>query len=277
MRPKQMARTLSLALLAVAAAVALATRVSGQHTSSATFDIPFDKLPGGRMDAKGNLDPTSSPEDAHAGAFVAAKKLGLFRNFEWLHWVPTAPSKRDADDRRMERRRPRRLSDRVGIDGPRHRRRLPVLGPQQLHEHHRPGRDPRREDLQDPGESGKESAGRGRQMPQLTVDNGKTAVRDRELRPYNYTSTRRRRADADGPQRRDRHGRRRDHVHAGSADVPAGGRRREGAQGVLAHEFYLWHDPRQLEPFPRPLADLRIAGRGSRSSRRSPTRRPAMC
>jgi len=43
------------------------------------------------MDAKGNLDPTSSPKDAHDGAFVAAKKLGLFRNFEWLHWIPTAP------------------------------------------------------------------------------------------------------------------------------------------------------------------------------------------
>ena len=47
------------------------------------------------MDAQGNLDPTSSPKDAHAGAFVAAKKLGLFRNFEWVHWVPTAPSKKD--------------------------------------------------------------------------------------------------------------------------------------------------------------------------------------
>ncbi len=57
-----------------------------------TFDIPFDKLPGGRMNAKGELDPKSSPEDAHKGAFVAAKKLGLFRNFEWVHWMPTAES-----------------------------------------------------------------------------------------------------------------------------------------------------------------------------------------
>ena len=38
-----------------------------------TFDIPFAKLPGGRMNAKGELDPTSSPKDAHDGAFVAAK------------------------------------------------------------------------------------------------------------------------------------------------------------------------------------------------------------
>jgi hypothetical protein len=60
-----------------------------------TFDIPFAQLPGGRMNAQGELDPTSSPEDAHKGAFVAAKKLGLFRNFEWVHWIPTVPSKKD--------------------------------------------------------------------------------------------------------------------------------------------------------------------------------------
>src|SRR5262245_10112931 len=94
MRSKATARTLSPALLAVGVVAALATGVSGQNTWP-TFDIPFDKLPGGRMDAQGNLDPTSSPKDAHAGAFVAAKKLGLFRNFEWLHWVPTAASTRD--------------------------------------------------------------------------------------------------------------------------------------------------------------------------------------
>ena len=60
-----------------------------------TFDIPFATMPGGRLNAKGELDPTSSPDDAHKGAFVAARKLGLFRNFEWVHWVPTAPSKKD--------------------------------------------------------------------------------------------------------------------------------------------------------------------------------------
>ena len=60
-----------------------------------TFDIPFAELPGGRMDASGKLDATSSPKDAHAGAFAAAKKLGLFFNFEWVHWLPTAPSTRD--------------------------------------------------------------------------------------------------------------------------------------------------------------------------------------
>src|SRR4051812_46156904 len=60
-----------------------------------TFDIPSARLPGGRVNARGELDPKSSPADAHKGAFVAAKKLGLFRNFVWLHWVPTAPSKKD--------------------------------------------------------------------------------------------------------------------------------------------------------------------------------------
>lgn len=28
---------------------------------------------------------------------LAAKRLGLFRNFEWLHWVPTVPSERDPE------------------------------------------------------------------------------------------------------------------------------------------------------------------------------------
>ena len=45
------------------------------------FDIPFAKLPGGRMNAQSELDPKSSPEDAHKGAFVAAKKLGLSRAY----------------------------------------------------------------------------------------------------------------------------------------------------------------------------------------------------
>src|SRR5262249_54040881 len=39
--------------------------VPGNYT---VFDIPFAKLPGGRMNAQGELDPKSSPEDAHKGA-----------------------------------------------------------------------------------------------------------------------------------------------------------------------------------------------------------------
>ena len=79
-------------LLASAVAVFAASAPPTEPEGFRTFDIPFDKLPGGRMNAKGELDPTSSPADAHQGAFVAAKKLGLMRNFEWLHWLPTSPS-----------------------------------------------------------------------------------------------------------------------------------------------------------------------------------------
>ena len=221
MRSKLIARTLSLALLAVAAAVALATRVNGQNTSCpdrgsgkpadcvpatfTTFDIPFDKLPGGRMDAQGNLDPTSSPKDAHAGAFVAAKKLGLFRNFEWLHWVPTAP--RWTRDGSMARRRPRRLSNRVGIDGSRHSRRLSVLGTQQFHQHHRPARDPRREDLQDSARSREEPAGRSRQDAPVHRGQRRNSRARPGTAPLQLHVHGRRRTDADGSQCRDRDGR----------------------------------------------------------------------
>ncbi len=79
-------------------------------------------------------------------------------------------------------------------------------------------------------------------MPQLTVDNGDTAVRDRELRPYNYTSS-------DGVERM---------LMVRSAATGTGGDvitytldpktclpvdSGAKAKGVLAHEFYLWHDP----------------------------------
>ena len=256
---KPMARTLSLAVLAVAAAVALATRVNGQNTSCpdrgsgkpadcvpatfTTFDIPFDKLPGGRMDAQGNLDPTSSPKDAHAGAFVAAKKLGLFRNFEWLHWVPTAPSTKDPATGQW---RGGDLdgfptgwgSTGLGIAGDclywGRSNSTNTTGPRVTHDvkifkiQPDPEKNP-------PVEVGK--------MPQLTVDNGETAVRDRELRPYNYTST-------DGVERM---------LMVRSAATGTGGDvitytldpqtclpvdGGAKAEGVLAHEFYLWHDPR---------------------------------
>ncbi len=208
-----------------------------------TFDIPFAKLPGGRMDAQGNLDPTSSAHDAHKGAFVAAKKLGLFRNFEWVHWVPTAPSKKDpvtgkwsggdldgfptgwgstglgiAGDCLYWGR-----SNSTNTTGPRVTRDVKIFKIQPD-----PEKDP-------PIEVGT--------MPQLTVDNGETAVRDRELRPYNYTST-------DGVARM---------LMVRSAATGTGGDvitytldpttclpvdDGATAKGVLAHEFYLWHDPR---------------------------------
>jgi hypothetical protein len=211
--------------------------------SYTTFDIPFDKLPGGRMDAHGNLDPTSSPQDAHAGAFVAAKRLGLFRNFEWIHWVPTAPSKKDpatgkwccgdldgfpsgwgstglgiAGDCLYWGR-----SNSTNTTGPRVTLDVKIFKIQPD-----PEKDP-------PVEVGS--------MPQLTVDGGETAVRDRELRPYNYTSS-------DGKERM---------LMVRSAATGTGGDvitytldpktclpvdQGYKAKGVLAHEFYLWHDPR---------------------------------
>ena len=212
-------------------------------TTFTTFDIPFAKLPGGRMDAHGNLDPKSSPEDAHAGAFVAAKKLGLFRNFEWIHWVPTAPSKKDpatgkwsggdldgfptgwgstglgiAGDCLYWGR-----SNSTNTTGKRVTLDVKIFKIQP-----NPEKDP-------PVEVGT--------MPQMTVDNGETAVRDRELRPYNYTST-------DGVERM---------LMVRSAATGTGGDvitytldprtclpvdDGAKAKGVLAHEFYLWHDSR---------------------------------
>jgi hypothetical protein len=211
--------------------------------SYTTFDIPFDKLPGGRMNAAGELDPTSSPKDAHAGAFVAAKKLGLFRNFEWVHWIPTAPSKQDpatgkwhggdldgfptgwgstglgiAGDCLYWGR-----SNSTNTTGPRVTLEVKIFKIQPS-----PAKNP-------PVEVGS--------MPQLTVDNGATAVRDRELRPYNYTST-------DGVERM---------LMVRSAATGTGGDvitytldpntclpvdNGATAKGVLAHEFYLWHDQR---------------------------------
>ncbi len=101
-------------------------------TTYTTFDIPFDKLPGGRMNAKGELDPTSSAKDAHDGAFVAAKKLGLFRNFEWVHWIPTVPSTKDPKTGKWGGGDLDGFPDRLGLDGPGHRGRLHLLGSQQL-------------------------------------------------------------------------------------------------------------------------------------------------
>lgn len=208
-----------------------------------TFDIPFDKLPGGRMNAKGELDPTSSAKDAHDGAFAAAKKLGLFKNFEWVHWIPTVPSKKDpatgkwsggdldgfptgwgstglgiAGDCLYWGR-----SNSTNTTGPGETRDVIIFRIQP-----NPEKDP-------PVEVGR--------MKQLTADGGKTAVRDRELRPYNYRST-------DGRQRM---------LMVRSAATGTGGDvitytvdpktclptdQGATAKGVLAHEFYLWHDPK---------------------------------
>ena len=86
----------------------------------------------------------------------------------------------------------------------------------------------------------------------------------------------RRRAHADGPQRRDRHGRRRDHVHRRSADVSPDGRRRDGAGRARARVLPLAR-PGQLATgcsCSRRPTDRRTK---TSSSPRSPTRRPARC
>jgi hypothetical protein len=210
---------------------------------SGPFEIPFDKLPGGRMDAAGNLDPTSSAKDAHAGAFVAAKKLGLFRNFEWLHWIPTVPSKKDPATGKwsggdLDGFPTGWGSTGLGIAGDclywGRSNSTNTTGPRQT-------RDVKIFRIQpDPEKNPPVEVGT---MPQLTVDKGETAVRDRELRPYNYRST-------DGAERM---------LMVRSAATGTGGDvitytvnpktclpvdKGATAAGVLAHEFYLWHDPR---------------------------------
>lgn len=233
--------------MAFASRAGLALILGGLLVASAgaseVFDIPFDKLPGGRVNAKGQLDPTASPAAAHAGAFVAAKRLGLFKNFVWLHWVPTAPSKKDPATGKWDRGDLDGFptgwgSTGLGIAGDclywGRSNSTNTTGPGVTQDviiyriQPNPARDPPRE------------VGR---MPQMTVDDGKTAVRDRELRPYNYVST-------DGKQRM---------IMVRSAATGTGGDvitytldpktclpvdKGVVAKGVLAHEFYLWHDPK---------------------------------
>lgn len=221
----------------------LGTTVDCVPTTFGAFDIPFERLPGGRMNAQGELDPTSSPEDAHAGAFVAAKKLGLFRNFEWVHWLPTAPSKKDPETGKwsggdLDGFPTGWGSTGLGIAGDclywGRSNSTNTTGPGVTHDvivykiQPNPEADP-------PKEVGR--------MPQLTVDSGQTAVRDRELRPYNYKSS-------DGKERM---------LMVRSAATGTGGDVvtytldpqtclpvDDGAvaAAVQAHEFYLWHDPK---------------------------------
>lgn len=213
-----------------------------------TFDIPFDKLPGGRVNAQGELDKRSSPKDAHDGAFVAAKKLGLMKNFEWLHWIPTAPSKQDPKTGEwsggdLDGQPTGWGSTGLGIAGDclfwGRSNSTNTLGPGVT-------RDVIIFKIQkDPEKNPPVEVGR---MKQFTTDGGKTAVRDRELRPYNYTST-------DGKARM---------LMVRSAATGTGGDvitytidpntclpTDQGwtAKGVLAHEFYLWHDPKNPNRF----------------------------
>ncbi len=207
-----------------------------------TFDIPFGSLPGGRVDAYGNLDPTSSPEDAHAGAFVAAERLGLFGNFKWLHWLPTIPSVKDPKTGKwgggdLDAFPTGWGSTGLGIAG-----NCLYWGRSNSTNTTGPGvtRDVKIFRIQsDPENNPPVEIG---SMPQLTADGGKTAVRDRELRAYNYRSR-------DGVERM---------LMVRAAATGTGGDvitytmdpnsclpldNGATAAGVLAHEFYLWHDP----------------------------------
>jgi hypothetical protein len=237
------AKPVLIATLLLALPMAGVLPAASPNAPSPTFDIPFATMPGGRMNARGQLDPTSSAKDAHAGAFVAAKELGLFHNFEWLHWIPTVPSKLDpatgkwsggdldgfptgwgstglgiAGDCLYWGR-----SNSTNTTGPGVTRDVIIFRIQP-----NPEKNP-------PIEVGR--------MKQLTADGGKTAVRDRELRPYNYRSS-------DGRQRM---------LMVRSAATGTGGDvitytldpktclptdQGATAKGVLAHEFYLWHDPK---------------------------------
>ena len=228
-------------LLAVALAALAASAPQTEPEGYRTFDIPFDKLPGGRMNAKGELDPRSSPEDAHKGAFVAAKKLGLMRNFEWLHWIPTIPSKKDPATGKwgggdLDGFPTGWGSTGLGIAGD-----CLYWGRSNSTNTTGPGetRDVIIFRIQpDPEKNPPKEVGR---MKQLVADGGRTAVRDRELRPYNYKST-------DGRERM---------LMVRSAATGTGGDvitytldpktclpidQGSTAKGVLAHEFYLWHD-----------------------------------
>lgn len=215
----------------------------GGEVDRGTFDIPFDKLPGGRMNAAGELDSTSSPEDAHKGAFVAAKKLGLMHNFEWLHWLPTIPSRQDPATGQWSGGDLDGFPTGWGSTG------LGIAGDclywGRSNSTNTTGPGETRDVIifriqPDPEKNPPREVGR---MKQLLADEGRTAVRDRELRPYSYTST-------DGRERM---------LMVRSAATGTGGDVitytldpgtclpvDEGvtARGVLAHEFYLWHDPK---------------------------------
>ena len=59
------------------------------------FDTPIGQMPSVRVNREGNLDPSSSEEDARAGFASVEEELHLFRNFERVHWVLTIPSEVD--------------------------------------------------------------------------------------------------------------------------------------------------------------------------------------
>ena len=59
------------------------------------FDPPLAQMPTRRVNAAGQIDPKASDEDDRRGAKLLEQKLGLFRNFEHIHWVAFDPSRTD--------------------------------------------------------------------------------------------------------------------------------------------------------------------------------------
>lgn len=242
-RPAAIPNRASLLAVLLGCIAVPALPAASQAEGFQTFNIPFDKLPGGRMNARGELDPTSSPEDAHKGAFVAAKSLGLMHNFEWLHWLPTVPSTKDPATGKWSGGDLDGFPTGWGSTG------LGIAGDclywGRSNSTNTTGPGVTREVIvfriqPDPAKDPPKEVGR---MPQLTADGGRTAVRDRELRPYNYRSS-------DGRERM---------LMVRSAATGTGGdvitytvdpktclTTDSGAvvKDALAHEFYLWHDPK---------------------------------
>lgn len=63
------------------------------------FNVPLALIPTRRIDQNGNLNPMATEEQVRAGAKLVERQLGLFRNFEHIHWVPYNASTRAADGR----------------------------------------------------------------------------------------------------------------------------------------------------------------------------------
>lgn len=60
------------------------------------FDVFAANIPTRRINGQGMLDPTATEEEVRFGARVLQERLGLFRNFVDIHWVPFNASTLDA-------------------------------------------------------------------------------------------------------------------------------------------------------------------------------------
>lgn len=63
-----------------------------------TFDTPISEMPSVRVNRRGEIDPFASERQARAGFTRLQRELHLIRNFDYLHWVITVPSRRDSED-----------------------------------------------------------------------------------------------------------------------------------------------------------------------------------